>query len=159
MIKHIGSLHTRTTISALTAKTATSTVLKPLLNFIIDTFGILKPLEVWNLQQIAKTAGMKTDPAPYIEISNNRIYVTGEVIYRDLTPEELKEAEGGLSINMKRNETNPCLRPGDIKPKTSALSKIGNAVTAPLRVMKRMSLGVGGVMAGMTKQAQMQRGM
>jgi hypothetical protein len=153
IIHHVGQLHTRTRLEAITAKAVVGHSATPFLQLIVDIFGLLNPTKVWDLESLAPGAGMTTDPPPTFELSAGRIHLTAHINYIQSQLDRLREgsidfgSNNGLEINAEVNDSNECVPPGwkPLHGKSKLLKtlkgakNVGSAALYPFKVIKYLN--------------------
>jgi len=105
MLSHVGTLHTGSSWSSTTLTSVTALGVRGLLSKILKYYGLLNPMQVWNLNALGKNMGLAHSR---IEIGQNRIFFEGEVT-RGVDAEEIEDA------GFNNAEDNPCAVPGDVE--------------------------------------------
>jgi len=104
-LTHVGTLHTGSSWSSTTLTSVTALGVRGLLTKVLKYYGLLNPMQVWNLRALGKDMGLARSR---IEIGQNRIYFEGEVT-RGVDAEEIEDA------GFNNAEDNPCAAPGDME--------------------------------------------
>jgi hypothetical protein len=102
-LTHVGTLHTGSSWSSKTLTSVTALGVRGMLSTILKYFGLLNPMQVWNLMALGKDKGLAHSR---IEIGQNRIYIEGQVT-NGLDAEEIDDA------GFNNADDNPCVAPGD----------------------------------------------
>jgi len=102
-LTHVGTLHTGSSWSSKAVTAVTALGVRGLLSTVLKYFGLLNPMQVWNLMSLGKDMGLAHSR---IEIGQNRIYIEGEVT-KDAKAAEIEDA------GFNNAADNPCAASGD----------------------------------------------
>jgi hypothetical protein len=102
-VTHVGTLHVGSKWSATTLNMVTSLGVRNLLSMILSYFGLLNPMQVWNLESLGNDMGLEHSR---IEIGQNRIYIEGDV----KKGVNSSGAEEKTDVGFNASDDNPCMR-------------------------------------------------
>ena len=102
-IQHMGTLETTTMFDAMSASTVTAGLggMTSMINTIIAHSGLLRPMQIWNLNVLGKGFGLNN---PHLTVGDNYIALSGTVV-RDVDP----ALKGSAFSRSKEAEENACI--------------------------------------------------